>query len=80
MPFLCDNFSTRIRIATTSCLEAWRADTTSAGVEGPGSMAPLKRDRPGGPAQHGSISTERQHVCQSFGLRNQQSSIKSKRL
>jgi hypothetical protein len=57
MPFLRDNFSTRIRIATKSCLEAWRADTTYAGVAGPGSMAPLKRVRPGGPAHHGPIST-----------------------
>lgn len=43
----------------TSCLQAWRADTSSAEVEGLGSMAPFKRVRPGGPAHHGSISSKR---------------------
>jgi hypothetical protein len=40
IPIRCDCSRTSVRIATTSCLQAWRADTTSAGVEGPGSMTP----------------------------------------
>jgi hypothetical protein len=32
IPFRCDSFRTRVMIATTSCLQAWKADTTSAGV------------------------------------------------
>ena len=51
--------SLKQEIANTSCLRAWRADTSSAGVEGPGSIAPLKRVRPGGPAHHGSITCNR---------------------
>jgi hypothetical protein len=59
IPFPCDSFRTFVRIATAICLQAWRAETTSAGVEGPGSMAPLKHVRPGGPGHHGSISCKR---------------------
>jgi len=54
IPFACDSFGTFVRIAIAICFQAPRADTTSAGVEGPGSMAPLKHVRPGGPGHHGS--------------------------
>ena len=55
---------------TSIWIEARRAGTTSAGVEGPGSNAPQTATRPGGPIQPGfswpSKSSE-PWVCQPFG-------------
>jgi hypothetical protein len=65
----------------TSCLQAWRADTTSAGVEGPGSMTPVKtrQARRAGTPWIDFLQAP-QLLCQPFGLMDQHSSIKSKTL
>ena len=46
-------------LATTRFLQARRADIASAGVEGPGCVAPLNRIRPGGSTHDGSITCKR---------------------
>jgi hypothetical protein len=55
---------------TSIWIEARRADTTSAGVEGPGNKAPQTATRPGGPTHLGFSSKSKSSnpwVCQPSG-------------
>jgi hypothetical protein len=65
-----DLYSLKQEIANgTSCLQAWRADTSSAEVEGLGSMAPFKRVRPGGAGTPWiDFLQAPQLLCPPFGL------------
>ena len=65
------DFNLALGQKTSIWIEARRAGTTSAGVEGPGSNAPQTATRPGGPIQPGfsyPSKTSDPWVCQPFGL------------